>query len=122
MPTVMDLKKAFEALGIDPVAQKRKLRPCKKKFLAVKWFGKAIMFYGSYGVKCPYLSLEQCVYCSRFENIRVLIPERELGRMSREELKKWLLDHTWGNARKLIEKYVLPKFDRIMNELEEKGR
>jgi len=110
----------YELTGVPEKKQKKKFRRCRRQFLAVKLDNGAIRFYGSYNVRCS-LPIECCVKCSRYLNVNVLVPAVEVREKGIRGAIESMKEFTWGSARKLLEKYVLPELDNIVSELENNG-
>ena len=110
----------FELTGVPEKKQKKKFRRCRKQFLAVKLDNGAVRFYGSYNVRCS-LPIECCVKCSRYLNVNVLVPKMDVDKLGIKDAILSMREFTWGNARRLLDKYVMPKLDEIIEELERSG-
>jgi len=110
----------YELTGVPERKQKRKFKRCRKQFLAVKLENGAVRFYGSYNVRCS-LPIEECVRCRHYINVNVLVPAVDVERMGLRAAIESMAELTWGNARKLLERYVLSELDNIVEELEKSG-
>jgi len=109
-------EKLLSVLGIDE-KKKSRLRRCKRKFLAVKMDNGAVRLYGSYNKRCS-KPLAHCVFCRDYLNIDVLIPKMDIERKGIKRCIEELPGMTWGNARKLVLKYVLPNVEELAEKLE----
>lgn len=110
----------FELTGVPEKKQKKRFKRCRKQFLAVKLENGAVRFYGSYSVRCS-LPIECCVKCSRYINVNVLVPAMDVKKLGLRGAIESMREFTWGNARKLLERYVFPELDEIVGELERSG-
>jgi len=110
----------YELTGVPERKQKRKFRRCRKQFLAVKLESGAVRFYGSYNVRCS-LDINHCVGCRHYINVNVLVPAVDVERMGLRAAIESMAELTWGNARKLLERYVLSELDNVVEELEKSG-
>ena len=108
----------YELTGVPERKQKRKFKRCRRQFLAVKLENGAVRFYGSYNVRCS-LPIEECVRCRHYINVNVLVPAVDVQRKGLKRAVEEMVENTWGNTRKLIERYVLGKVDEIVKMLEE---
>ena len=96
--------------------QKKRFKPCKKKFLAIRYENGAVRFYGSYNKRC-YREIEKCAECREYENVNVLVPAIDVGRYGMKEAviraEEWLNDE----VRRLYRRYVVSRVDRVVSEL-----
>ena len=110
----------YELTGVPEKKQKRKFKRCRKSFLAIRMDNGAVRFYGSYGVRCS-LDINHCVKCRHYININVLVPAIDVERIGLRAAIESMASMTWGSAKKLFEKYVLPELDNIVGELGKSG-
>lgn len=109
----------FQIFNIDPVRDKPKYKRCKRQFLAVRYEDGAVRFYGSYNVRCR-LPLTECVNCRRYINVNVLIPAMVVEQKGLRKAIEELPNMCHGLALKLVEKYVMPNIDCIVDMLDGK--
>jgi hypothetical protein len=107
----------WELTGTPISKQKRKFKRCRKRFLAIRYENGAIRFYGSYNKRCS-LPIEACVKCRSYENVNVIVPRLDIERYGLKEAVMMAYDRTWGEARKLFERYVISRLGEVFSRLE----
>ncbi len=107
----------WELTGTPISKQKRKFKRCRKRFLAIRYENGAIRFYGSYNKRCS-LPIEACVKCRSYINVNVMVPRIDIERYGLKDAVMVAYDRTWGEARKLFERYVISRLDEVFSRLE----
>jgi hypothetical protein len=110
----------WELTGTPISKQKRKFKRCRKRFLAIRYENGAIRFYGSYNKRCS-LPIEACVKCRSYINVNVIVPRLDIERYGLKEAVMMAYDRTWGEARKLFERYVISRLGEVFSRLEKEG-
>lgn len=110
----------WELTGTPISKQKNKFKRCRRQFLAIRYENGAVRFYGSYNKRCS-LPIEACVKCRSYINVNIMVPRIDIERKGIKGAIEEMGSMTWGNAKKLFEKYVLSDIDGIVRMLEKDG-